>query len=168
MTTTNDITLPVAIWVPATDGVGGLFEVDYGTEGHPNVAFIAMFPALDDEEFEDQKLFVEQGTGNHYTAKELGEAYGDIAWKADIGTAGEIEGQYAPYKTENQRIAEEALDNAKYQLRAAKKALTAAQHEGAVNNAKKAKAAAEAAVTQAQLFVVQVNAVTDQFMEARR
>jgi len=153
MTTTNDITLPVAVWVPTADGVGGLFEVDYGTEGHPHTAFIAKFPAFDDEEYEDQKLFVEHRTGNHYTAKELGEAYGDIAWKADIGTAGELDGQYAPYRTENQRIAEFALDDAQLQL-----------HRAKTDDEKRD---AQLKVAEAELFVTQVNVVTEKFMEAR-
>jgi hypothetical protein len=168
MTTNIDtIVLPLPIWVPSTDGVGGLFEVADGRNGRPVAAIIAMAPWDEDQEPETQKLFVEFGTGEHYTATELGEAYGDIAWKADIGPAGDVDNQYAPYKTENQRIAEYALIEAKDQLRMAERFLASAQHEGAVNKGNRDKTTAELAIAQAEWFIAQVDALTEEFMEHR-
>jgi hypothetical protein len=154
MTTNIDtIALPLPIWVPSATTGGGLFSAEEGREGHPVCAIIAQQPADEDREFAEQKLFVEFGTGNQYTLQELGEAYGDISWKADIGIRGEIDGQYAPYETENQRIARDALAEAEWELRQAKTA--------------EEKAAATIAVAQAQLVIAQTDAVTQKFMDAR-
>ena len=167
MASTTGITLPLPVWVPSATNGGTIFEVYEPTEGHQSCAHIAMTWADDAEDFADQKLFVEFGTGNQYTLQELGEAYGNIAWKADTGSAGDTLNQYAPYQTENQRIAEDALLDAQYQLREADRFLAAAQHEGAVNKGKQDKAAAEVAVTHAERVLAYTNEVTTAFMIAR-